>query len=136
MRHGIEVRSPFLDWRLVKFCFGLKNDMLVNNGYTKYILRQALAEKLPKSILHRKSKLGFLPSKQFISNIKCIKPLIHDTLTSREFIEADTFNGKLASKEILNFIDKDNTRELTKMWPLIQLTLFKIEWKKRQTLIT
>ena len=132
MRHGIEVRSPFLDWKLVTFCFGLKNNMLINNGYTKFILRQALSTALPKSVALRKSKLGFLPPKEFFLNIDCIKTLIQETIASKCFAESNVFDGKNAKKLVLKSIAENNTRKLAELWPLVQITLFANEWKRRQ----
>ena len=132
MRHGIEVRSPFLDWKLVTFCFGLKNSMLINKGYTKFILREALSDTLPKSVATRKSKLGFLPAKQFFLNLPSIRHLIQETVGSRAFIESSIFDGKEAAKLISQALEKENINELSKLWPLVQITTFSNEWKRKQ----
>ena len=132
MRHGIEVRSPFLDWKLVTFCFGLKNSMLINKGYTKFILREALSETLPKSVATRKSKLGFLPAKQFFLNLPCVKQLIQETVTSKAFIESSVFEGKKAANLIHKHLQQENISEMSKLWPLVQITTFSNEWKRKQ----
>lgn len=59
MLHSIESRLPFLDYRLVEFVLGLPDDFKIKNGVTKYILREALDDYLPKKIKERVSKLGF-----------------------------------------------------------------------------
>jgi len=55
----IESRSPFLDYRLVDFVFGLPPEYLLCNGWTKYILRKSVENILPKEIAWRRKKMGF-----------------------------------------------------------------------------
>jgi asparagine synthase (glutamine-hydrolysing) len=59
MAFGIESRVPFVDHVLVEWLATLPADMRLRGGWTKYILRQALADVLPAKIRARKSKLGF-----------------------------------------------------------------------------
>jgi asparagine synthase (glutamine-hydrolysing) len=59
MRHSIETRLPFLDYRLVELCVSLHPDSKIRDGWTKYALRKAFADTLPKSITWRRDKLGF-----------------------------------------------------------------------------
>ena len=60
MAFSIESRVPFLDHRLVEFCFGLLDDDKIHKTETKYILREALKNVLPKAIYERKDKKGFV----------------------------------------------------------------------------
>lgn len=59
MMFSIESRLPFLDPRLVEYGIGLPSSFKIREGYTKYILREAIGE-LPESIRHRKDKMGFV----------------------------------------------------------------------------
>jgi len=59
MAHSLEVRHPFLDFKLVEFCLNLPNHLKVKNGWLKYILRKAIND-LPNEIRWRKDKQGFL----------------------------------------------------------------------------
>jgi asparagine synthase (glutamine-hydrolysing) len=58
MFSGVEIRAPFLDYRLVEFCCNLPLRQKVRNGYTKYILRKTIDEYLPSEITWRKHKIG------------------------------------------------------------------------------
>ena len=58
MRHGLELRSPFLDYRLFNLCAGLPAGFKRNGGQGKMILRQYAAALLPRCVLHR-PKRGF-----------------------------------------------------------------------------
>ena len=59
MAHGVEVRLPFMDWRLVTFAFSLPDQSKVGDGYSKRILREAMREILPDQIRTRTVKIGF-----------------------------------------------------------------------------
>jgi asparagine synthase (glutamine-hydrolysing) len=59
MAFSLESRVPFLDYRLVEFCFGLDYRYKINGYTTKYILRQAFKDILPKKVYQRKDKKGF-----------------------------------------------------------------------------
>lgn len=58
MAHSLELRHPFLDHRLVNFLVNLPNSEKISGGWTKFVLRQAMAE-LPSAIRWRKDKQGF-----------------------------------------------------------------------------
>jgi asparagine synthase (glutamine-hydrolysing) len=60
----VEVRMPFLDYRLVELLFSLPVSYIYRDGWTKYILRRAMADTLPESIIWRRNKLGFTVPKQ------------------------------------------------------------------------
>jgi asparagine synthase (glutamine-hydrolysing) len=64
MAHGREVRLPFLQHELVQFIFSLPSSFKINNGYTKWILRKAMQEKLPEKIVWRTDKTGFEPPQE------------------------------------------------------------------------
>lgn len=64
MSHGIEVRLPFLNHELVEFIFSLPGKFKIHEGYTKWILREAMKEELPAAIIRRTDKIGFEPPQQ------------------------------------------------------------------------
>jgi asparagine synthase (glutamine-hydrolysing) len=59
MAHGIEVRMPFMDWRLVTYTMALPDGLKSANGYTKMIARRAMADAMPESIRMARRKVGF-----------------------------------------------------------------------------
>lgn len=59
MYSGVEVRMPFLDYRIIEFAFSLPNDFKFRNGYTKAIVRQAASGIVPDHILKNKVKTGW-----------------------------------------------------------------------------
>ena len=59
MAMSIETRLPFMDYRLVEFIFSLPEEMKINRGWTKYINRLLMNNKLTDEIVWRKNKLGW-----------------------------------------------------------------------------
>lgn len=53
---GVERRHPFYDVRLLEYCVGLPPDCKMRDGWTRYILRRALRDKLPSRVRRRTSK--------------------------------------------------------------------------------
>lgn len=58
MAHAVEVRVPFLDYRLVEYAFTLPSSLKLHHGKGKYIFRKALQNLIPQDIIKRK-KEGF-----------------------------------------------------------------------------
>jgi asparagine synthase (glutamine-hydrolysing) len=58
MAASIESRVPFLDHKLVEFAAALPERMKLRGLTTKYVLRRAMQDLLPKEIVARK-KMGF-----------------------------------------------------------------------------
>jgi asparagine synthase (glutamine-hydrolysing) len=59
MAHGIEVRMPFLDWRLVTYTVALPEHSKYADGTSKLIARRAMAGRMPESIRVGTRKVGF-----------------------------------------------------------------------------
>lgn len=64
MAHGVEVRLPFLSHELVRFIFSLPSHYKIQNGFTKYVLRESMKQVLPSSIVYRTDKIGYEPPQQ------------------------------------------------------------------------
>ncbi|MCJ8345191.1 asparagine synthase (glutamine-hydrolyzing) [bacterium] len=60
MSQSIEARSPFLDHRLVSFCFSLPNHFKIRNGLGKWLLRESMKGILPEDVRLRKDKAGLI----------------------------------------------------------------------------
>ncbi len=59
MYYSIENRSPFLDRRLFEFCGRIPTRHLMRDGYTKAVLRDAMAGTVPGRVLWNRRKVGF-----------------------------------------------------------------------------
>lgn len=53
---GLDMRQPFMDKRLVEYCYGLPLDQKVRYGYDRFILRKSMVDTVPTQILRRSRK--------------------------------------------------------------------------------
>jgi asparagine synthase (glutamine-hydrolysing) len=79
MAHSREVRLPFLSHQLVEFIFSLPSQYKIHNGFTKWILRQSMVNKLPENIVWRTDKIGYEPPQQQWMQDKTIQGMIRDS---------------------------------------------------------
>lgn len=68
MGNSIEIRSPFVDYKLVEYISSLPMDMKYQRGVPKYLLKNVLNTILPDYILNSPKK-GFTPPNVFLDNI-------------------------------------------------------------------
>ncbi len=59
MSVNLEARCPFLDYRLVDFCFHLPINEIYKDGVSKWILREAASGSVPDQICWSRRKDGF-----------------------------------------------------------------------------
>lgn len=82
MAHGLEVRQPFLDYRVVEFAARLPVKLKFRRGRGKRLLEDAFGTSIPKSIF-RRPKMGFgIPIAQWFRGE--LKPLVHDTILASD----------------------------------------------------
>ena len=59
MAWSVESRMPFMDWRLVEFLCGVAPAYKIHAGWTKWLGRAALADRLPSEVVWRRDKMGW-----------------------------------------------------------------------------
>jgi asparagine synthase (glutamine-hydrolysing) len=88
MYAGVEVRMPFLDYRIIEFAFSLPNTFKLRDGYTKAIVRKAAEPIVPKHILRNKVKTGWnSPMGEWFTGPW--KQWLLDEIASTSFINCD-----------------------------------------------
>jgi len=107
MRSGVEVRMPYLDYRIVEFAFRLPAHFKVNNGFSKYILRQASKGSLPDSIVNHKVKYGWnSPMGEWFSTVW--REWLLDETSSVDFMQSDLVPASAIRKLIESFYAKED----------------------------
>jgi asparagine synthase (glutamine-hydrolysing) len=66
MAHSLEVRPPFLDHRVVEYCYSLPTALKLRGFETKWLLKEAMAPKLPPGIARRKKQGFSFPMKNWL----------------------------------------------------------------------
>jgi asparagine synthase (glutamine-hydrolysing) len=118
MACGLEVRSPFLDHKLVEFCARVPSGLKIRNTEQKYILKRAFHDELPVEILKRE-KTGFgLPLGEWLRHDW--RALARDTLLSPD----SCISSLLRTEKIRMMLDEHDTRKRNwqvQVWRLLVL---------------
>lgn len=102
MNAGVEVRMPFLDYRIIAFAFTLPNEYKVRNGFSKAIVREAAKPIVPTHILQNKVKTGWnSPMGEWLSGNW--KQWIVDEVNSSSFNNCDLINPVAVKQELNDF---------------------------------
>jgi len=89
--HSIEVRVPFLDYRLVELLFKLPDNWHLRGPWNKYIQRESMRGKIPELVRARVDKMGFPTSSQKWFAGPLYEPL-RDLLSSQTTRERGIYN--------------------------------------------
>jgi asparagine synthase (glutamine-hydrolysing) len=115
MAHSREVRLPFLDHELVEFIFSLPSNFKIRNGWTKWLLRESMKDKLPNEIVWRKDKTGFEPpQQQWLSdkNMRELTLAAKQKLVDEKILKPGVMNNEIKVKPA-NAADDFDWRYLT-----------------------
>lgn len=105
MINGVEIRMPFLDYRIVNFAFAIPWSSKIRNGYSKAIVRDAIKTFAPEDIVFRKSKIGF--NSPFTDWLKGpLKSWINDELSSQDFRNTDLVDQQKV-KQIVSAVQQN-----------------------------
>jgi asparagine synthase (glutamine-hydrolysing) len=97
MAFSLEARVPFLDHRVVEYCFALPNRFKIDPPHTKLVLRKAMNGRLPRSVTTRQDKLGY-PTPAAVWFREGLNGWLQDTLHSQSFKECDLFHAPACMK--------------------------------------
>ncbi len=119
MAHGVEVRSPMMDWRLVTFSFALPSDRKIGDGYSKRILRDAMKGILPEMIRKRTKKLGF-PNLDEGWNSPRGHQFIRDAISSQGFQSSPFWDGNRIRSDLERAFRERNRPVIHRAWKFAQ----------------
>lgn len=105
MAFSIESRVPFLDHRVVDFSLALGDNLKINKGVRKFILREAFRDMLPKEIYDRHDKYGF-PTPQELWTRENLSYFAEQIIESQgvlgnDWIDFDSINAQISQPETL-----------------------------------
>lgn len=98
MAHGREIRLPFLSHELVEFIFSLPSHFKIRNGWTKWLLRETVKEKLPHSSVWRRDKVGFEPPQKKWMEKGSVQDAMQEAkqkLVSEKILKESVLNKKI-----------------------------------------
>ncbi len=122
MAHSLEARPPLLDHRLVEFSARVPPALLMRNGQTKWLLKQAMRGILPDSVIDRPKRGFAIPLGRWFRGD--LRGFVHDVLLSsdsrtRGIFDPDVVEGLLCRRH-------DRALDL-ELWTLLSVEL----WSRR-----
>lgn len=125
MAHSLEVRPPFLDHRVVEFAARLPEDLKIHGSSLKYVLRELMRDKLPKSVLTRKKEGFDIPAHGWFRGI--LKPLLLETVNQRAVDDTGIFEWP-AVEALMNAHFERRANYGYHLWGLLTLFLWIKQW--------
>ena len=118
MKYSLEVRTPFLDYRVVEFALNLNENLKLKNGTAKYLLKELLYDYVPREYFDR-PKWGFaIPLKHWLK--KELKHLV-DFYLSEQMVEKHRVIKPGAVKKLLQRFNQREDYLYNRIWTLIIL---------------
>lgn len=123
MAHSIEARLPFLDYRLVSFVFSQPITQLIQQGWSKWILRQAMENTLPETVRWRSDKMGFV-TPQELWMINEMAPLVREILNDSRFLGRPYWYGQEVRQAYEDWVSGKNNAIQPYLWPILSTELW------------
>lgn len=122
MAFSIESRTPFLDYRLVELVMAMPASMKMRDGWTKWVLRQAMEGTLPPAVQWRSDKKGYVtPEVIWLRQGETqIRNLFSGSVLSAEFIDPNKVRNNVG----LFLAGKVESASTTEIWRWIILELW------------
>lgn len=128
MAHSLEVRQPFLDYRLVEFAASLPSALKFRRGRGKRLLKRAFGDLLPAQIWTR-PKMGFgVPVDHWFRDE--LRDMTRDVLLDQTARQRGIFRPEAVEQ----LIDEHQSRKFDhayRLWALLFLELWQREWVDR-----
>lgn len=106
MCFSLEIRSPFLDYRLVERSLATSSDWKIKNGTTKFILRESMKGIMPEKIRMRQDKIGFGTPEDEWFREKEWQEIIHEVLNSDSFAKRNIINVSNAKSQYQQHLNR------------------------------
>ena len=124
MAHSLEVRSPFLDYRLVEFAATIPGGMKIKGGNVKDILKKAVGPLLPEGITTRPKEGFVLPIFDWM--LEKFKDYSFDMLSENRLKKHNLLNSDII-QDILQKYHAGNRSYAAKVWNLM---MFQVWWER------
>ncbi len=124
MAHSVEIRSPFLDYRLVELAATIPGNMKIRDGNVKDILKKTVEPILPEGITKRPKEGFVLPVFDWM--LEKLRDYCMDMLSEERLQRHGLLNVEYV-KNLLNEYHNGNRSYAGKVWNLM---MFQVWWER------
>ncbi len=121
MAVSLEIRAPFLDPRVAQFAASLPLEYKLKGNKGKYILKKAVEDLLPKSILRRPKKGFGIPISDWLKGR--LNPLMHDLLAAERLKDQGLFEAAYV-QDLIKEHEKGVASHHKQLWTLLVFQLW------------
>jgi asparagine synthase (glutamine-hydrolysing) len=121
MAHSLEVRAPFLDWRLVELAASIPGSLKIRGRALKYILRRVAAQYVPAEILDRPKEGFVLPANTWLR--AALAPLVDVVLADGRLALHGLYDRSYVRTLLARFAAGDDALTF-KVWTLMVFQLW------------
>lgn len=126
MAHSVEVRPPFLDHRIVEFAATLPAALKIRGSRQKFVLKELMKNKLPRSILQRK-KVGFdIPTHEWLRGP--LRSLLVETVSAGASEHDELFQPNVLASYVNRHLERRANLGYH-LWGLMLLFLWMKKWR-------
>ena len=104
MAHGLEARSPFLDYKLFEFCASIPPQFKIRHNQTRYIQVQLAKKYLPPPLL-KKEKQGFSSSLPYLLADE-YRLLFKVFLSNSRLVQEGYLNQSMINRMLQEYLNK------------------------------
>jgi asparagine synthase (glutamine-hydrolysing) len=125
MANSLELRTPFLDQRLIEFAASIPTKLKVRHFQLKYIFKQAVRPWLPRRIVRRQKRGFSVPVAALLRGT--LNPIVDEAFAEERLRAHGFFNSQWIWKRIQEH--RDGTADHRKcLWPLLCFQLWHERW--------
>ena len=121
MLASVEARAPFLDHELVEFAATIPFSLKVKGLTTKYILKKAFSDMLPKAIIEREKWGFFCPASSWLRDH--VRDLTLQLLSRASIESGGLFNYDYVDSLVQRHLNREEYN-LNKVWALLTFQLW------------
>jgi asparagine synthase (glutamine-hydrolysing) len=120
MAWGLESRVPLLNHKLIEYVSSIPENVKINPGNMKFLLKETYKNELPDEILNRKDKMGFpVPLNDWIKNVE-LNQYFKDLMKNLKGRNLEYLN---ISDNIINSLDNGSSFS-RQYWILMNIELW------------
>lgn len=121
MASSLEVRNPYLDYRVMEFAYNLPQEYKIRNGTAKYLMKKLLERYLPKEQVYRR-KWGFpAPIGDWLT--RDLSYMIDKWLDAKRISSQGILNAKMVEQYVTAFRSGKKYHD-KRIWSLIYFQMW------------
>jgi asparagine synthase (glutamine-hydrolysing) len=121
MANSLEARSPFLDYRIAELAAQLPLDLKIRGGRSKYLIKRAMRNRIPATILNRrKSGFGVPLARWFRGELR---PVVQEVVLGDRALARGYFEPAVIRRAVNDHVE-GRADFAPRLWALLVLELW------------